>query len=192
MSLPILGYFLMPSVSTFSTSINLLFFYMVCHLHFSNTVATTDLSQTWSTLVLSQPPLTVEVVGTLAVRVLFFLVPALLFLVFDSIIPSLAVGLKTQGASALPTRTGGARGTKGGRGRPQWYSVTGLSLLNICISVALQAAVELLFTEVLRIRSALKITTTLPMPWSIGKDVCRALVLREVSPPIPDNWLQYR
>lgn len=120
-------------------------------------------------------------------RVLFFLVPSLLFLLFDSIIPSLAVGLKTQGASALPARTEGSHRIKAGRGRPQWYSVVGLSLLNIGISVALQAAVELLFIHVLGIRSALKITTTLPMPWSIGKDVGRSLVLREVGLPIYTN-----
>lgn len=119
-------------------------------------------------------------VGTLGVRTLFFLVPSLLFLFFDSAIPSLAVGLKRQGAPALPARTGGVQGTKRGKGRPQWYSVLGLSLFNIGVSIALQAAVELLFTKVFKIRSALKITTTLPMPWSIGKDVVRGLVLREV------------
>lgn len=139
--------------------------------------------QTWSTLVLSQPPLRVEIVGTLAVRALFFLAPALLFLLFDSVIPSLAVSLKTQGAPALPARTGGVQGTKRSKGRPQWYLVVGLSLCNIALSIALQAAVELLFTRLLKIRSALKITTTLPMPWSIGKDVVRGLVLREVSLP---------
>lgn len=162
LSLPILGYFLMP-VSTYGTSLNLLFFYM-----------------TWSTLVLSQPPLGVEVVGILVVRLFFFLAPALLFLLFDSIVPSLAVGLKTQDAPALPTRTGGINGAKKSKRRPQWYSVLGISLLNICLSIALQAAVELLFTKALKIRSALKITTTLPMPWSIAKDVARGLVLREI------------
>ena len=112
---------------------------------------------------------------------MFYLAPTLLFLFFDSTIPSLAVGLKTQGAAALPTRTGGIRGVKRGKGKPQWYSVLGVSLFNICLSILLQAAVELLFTKVLIIPSALKITTTLPMPWSIAKDVVRGLVLREVS-----------
>jgi hypothetical protein len=31
LSVPILGYFLMPSVTTYSASLNLLFFYMVWH-----------------------------------------------------------------------------------------------------------------------------------------------------------------
>ncbi len=38
----------------------------------------------------------------------------------------------------------------------------------------------MLFTEVFHIRSALKVTTTLPMPWSIAKNVLRGLLLREV------------
>lgn len=50
------------------------------------------------------------------------------------------------------------------------------------MSVAIQAGVELLFTEVFSIRSALKVTTTLPMPWGIAKDVGRVLFLREVLP----------
>jgi hypothetical protein len=108
------------------------------------------------------------------------MVPSLLFLVFDSILPSLSVGLKTQGAAALPTRTGGVQGARRGGNRPQWYQVIGLSLLNIFLSVAIQAGVELLFTEAFHIRSALKVTTTLPMPWSIAKDVLRGLLLREV------------
>ena len=91
---------------------------------------------------LSQSPLKVEVVGTLGVRSLFFLVPSLLFLLFDSVIPSLAVGLKTQGASALPTRTGGVQGARRGRSRPKWYLVLGVSLFNIALGVAVQAGVE--------------------------------------------------
>ena len=132
-------------------------------------------SQTWSTLVLSQPPLKVEIVGTLAIRLLFFVAPSLLFLIFDSIIPSLAVNIKTQGDAALPTRGGRKSGN-----RPPWFQVIGLSLFNICLGVAVQAGVELLFTDVFHIRSALKITTTLPMPFSIAKDVARGFVLREV------------
>ncbi|KAH8783965.1 hypothetical protein BGZ57DRAFT_884216 [Hyaloscypha finlandica] len=160
LSVPVLGYFLMPGLTTYSTSLNLLFFYM-----------------TWSTLVLSQPPLKVEVVAVLGTRLLFFLVPSLFFLLFDSIIPSLSVSFKTQGADGLPTRGRGA--TRGGNGT-QWYQIIGVSLLNILLSVAIQAGVELLFTEVFHIRSALKVTTTLPMPWSIAKDVLRGLLLREV------------
>jgi hypothetical protein len=163
LSLPVVGYFVMPSLGTYSASLNLLFFYM-----------------TWSTLVLSQPPLRVEIIGTLAVRLLFFLVPSLLFLLFDTLVPTLAVEIKTQGPSALPTRTAGISGVKRARTRPEWYHVVALSFFNVCAAVAVQAGVEMLFTDVLGIRSALKVTTTLPMPWSIAKDIARGFVLREV------------
>ena len=163
LSVPFLGYFLMPSMATYSASLNLFFFYL-----------------TWSTLVLSQPPLKVEVVGTLGVRLLFFLAPSILFIIFDTLIPSLAVSLKTQGGSGLPTRTGGVAVAKRSKRRPEWYQVIGLSVFNVLLGVAIQAVVELIFTEVLGIRSALKVTTTLPMPWSIAKDLLKALVLREV------------
>lgn len=163
LSVPVLGFLLMPSLGTYSTSLNLLFFYM-----------------TWSTLVLSQPPLKIEVVGTFGVRVLFFLLPSTLFLLFDTLLPSLAVGIKTQEAAALPTRTGGVTGARRGGKRPQWYQVVALSIFNVCLCVGIQAGMELLFTDILHIRSALKVTTTLPMPWSIVKELARSLVLREV------------
>jgi hypothetical protein len=144
---------------------------------------------TWSTLVLSHPPLKVEIIGTLGIRLLFFLAPSILFIIFDSLLPSLAVGIKRQGAPALPTRTGGVAGTRRGKGRPQWYQVIGLSIFNVCLGVAIQALIEVLFTEVLHIRSALKVTTTLPMPWSIAKNLVEALVIREVRRPSPVHSL---
>ena len=106
--------------------------------------------------------------------------PSLLFLIFDTIIPSLAVGIKTQGAAALPTRTGGIK-VKRRSGKPEWYKAVGLSVFNICLTTALQAGIEFLLTEVMDWPSALKVTTTLPMPWSIAKDVLKGLLLREVS-----------
>ncbi|PBP22053.1 hypothetical protein BUE80_DR007061 [Diplocarpon rosae] len=55
---------------------------------------------TWSTLVLSQPPLEVEIIGTLEVRALFFVLFPVLFFIFDSVIPGVAAGIKRQGAPA--------------------------------------------------------------------------------------------
>lgn len=169
----------MPSLASYSTSLNLLFFYMVCTQSKSARVDLT-VYQTWSTLVLSQPPLKVEVVAILGIRLIFFMIPSLFFLALDSIVPSVSVSFKTQGTHALPTRTGGVRVSRKGA-KSQWYNVVGLSLFNLCLGVAIQAGVEFLFTELLQFRSALRVTTTLPMPWSILKDVGRGLVLREVS-----------
>lgn len=152
-SLPALSFLIIPTFSSYSTSLNLLFFYL-----------------TWSTLVLSHPPLKVEILGTLAVRVLFYVLPSTLFLFFDGVLPSAAAGLKAQGNVALP-----GNGEKG-----RWWRVALVSVANVLLELALQAGVEALFTEVLHIRSALKVTTTLPMPWGIAKDLVRGLLLREV------------
>ncbi|QSZ28990.1 hypothetical protein DSL72_003499 [Monilinia vaccinii-corymbosi] len=161
LSLPALGYFLMPSASTYSTSLNFLFFYV-----------------TWSTLVLSQSPVRVEVVGTLAIRLLFFIVPSSLFLLVDSIIPTLSVGVKRQGKRGLPTRTGGMKVSKAKT--PEWYGVVGISLFNILLAVGIQAGLEMFLAGILHCKPALRVATTLPMPWTIGKDILKCLLVREV------------
>lgn len=170
LSLPVLSYFVLPSFGTYATSLNLMFFYM-----------------TWSTLVLSNSPLRVELIGTLAAHTLFFLLPATFFLLLDTVIPTLVVDHKIQGAAGLPTRTGRVKGGRKRKGRPLWWQVVGPSLLNIVISVALQAGMELLLTEVLHVRSGLKITRAFPMPWTMARDVLRALAIREVSISFPNN-----
>ncbi|KAI9827511.1 MAG: hypothetical protein M1832_004861 [Thelocarpon impressellum] len=187
LSLPLLSYLVVPGITTYSTSLNILFFYM-----------------TWATLVLTQPPLRVELIGTLAVRLLFFAVPSLLFLLFDSLLPSLAVNIKSQGAAGLPTRSAarqktpsksrarritGGSGAGAGGGQPSWYFVLAVALANILLGAALQAATETLFTSGLGIRSALKITTTLPTPWHMAKDLLRGLVLREFLQYYPHRFL---
>ncbi|KAI9839896.1 MAG: hypothetical protein M1819_000088 [Sarea resinae] len=158
LSLPALSFLAIPAIGSYSTSLNLLFFYM-----------------TWSTLVLSHSPLNVEIFGTLAIRILFFILPSTLFMLFDSAVPSLAVALKAQGDIALPVR--GSSRSDGGR---KWWLVAGVATVNVLLGVALQIGVELLFTKVLTFRSALKVTTRLPMPWGIFKDLSRGLLLREV------------
>ena len=163
LSLPVVSYLLLPSFSTYATSLNLMFFHI-----------------TWSTLMLSNSPLRVELIGTLAAHTLFFLLPSLLFLLVDTAIPSLVVDYKIQGAAGLPTRTGGVRGGRKRKGAPEWYKVVGLGCLNIALSVKIQAGVEVLLTEVMGMRGGLRITRALPMPWTMAMDVLRALAIREV------------
>jgi hypothetical protein len=163
-SLPVLSYFVLPSFGAYGTSLNLLFFYI-----------------TWATLVLSHPPINVEAVGSLVIRFLFFIIPSTVFLIFDSILPSVAVTLKSQGADALPTRAPAGRRKKAAATTPQyiWWQVMLLAIGNLILGVALQAGVEYLFTKVFKIRSALKVTTSLPFPWAIAKDLGRGFLLRE-------------
>lgn len=149
-SLPMFGYLLGPALSSWSTSLNLLFFYM-----------------TWSTLVLSQPPLVVHIFGILAVRIVFFLVPSLVTLFFDVSLPSLAEGIKHGGRSALPPRDAAALG-----------KLLGLVLLNLAIITAIEGVLSFVFMLIFN-EPVFKTTTTLPLPWGILKHVLILLSARE-------------
>ena len=157
LSIPALSFLIIPTFSSYSTSLNLLFFYL-----------------TWSTLILSNPPLKVELFGTLAIRVLFYIIPSLGFLAFDSAAPKVAIGIKEHGEDALPL----SDEPEGKKSR--WWKIALVSVGNTLLGVALQLGIELLFTQVLHIRSALKITTSIPMPWSMALDLLKGLLLREV------------
>ncbi|RYP00230.1 hypothetical protein DL764_006566 [Monosporascus ibericus] len=153
LSLPIVSYFAAPMLTSWSTSLNLLFFYM-----------------TWTTLVLSHTPLRIELAGTLAVRVVFWLAPSLLFLVFDTLIPSLAESLKYYGRASLPAR----RRTAGALLRQVLLAVVNLLLLT-----AVQAAVSAAAARFLR-RPPFRASTALPLPWQIVKHVLALYTMREV------------
>lgn len=156
LSIPALSFLVIPAFSSYGTTINFLFFYM-----------------TWAILIRSNDPLKVELLGTLAIRLLFYVLPSLGFVLFDSGAPSFAISVKEHGEDALPM------GEKQGGKKESWWKVTLVSIINVLSSVALQMGVELLFTEVFHLRSALKIAISLPMPWSIAKDLFFGLVLRE-------------
>lgn len=157
MSIPALSFLVIPAFTSYGTSANFLFFYL-----------------TWAILIRSNDPLKVELLGTLGIRVIFFILPSFAFLLFDSATPKLAVGMKEHGDKALPmaNEQGGPKG--------RWWKITLISMLNVFIGVAMQTATELVFTQVLHIRSALKISTTPPFPWSIAKELFFGLLLREM------------
>ena len=152
---PFLSVLLVPLLTNYTTSLNLLFFYL-----------------TWSTLILSNSPLKVEFLGTLAVRLLFYLFPSFVFLGFDSLFPSAAVATKEHGEVGL------AAGDEHKNGK--WKRVALFSTVNVLSGVALQVLLEVLLTRGLRVRSALKITTTLPFPFAVGKDLLKVYAAREV------------
>ena len=157
MSIPALSFLVIPAFTSYGTSFNFLFFYL-----------------TWAVLIRSNDPLKVELLGTLGIRVVFYILPSLGFLFFDSATPNLALGIKEHGDKALPM------GEEQGGKRGGWWKVTLISILNVLIGVVIQTATELLFTQVLHVRSALKISTTPPFPWSIARDLLFGLFLREV------------
>lgn len=128
---------------------------------------------TWAILVRSNDPMRLEFLGTLGVRILFYILPSLGFLAFDSATPSLAINMKEHEDIALPMseENGGRKG--------RWWKVALVSIGNVLLGVAIQMGIELFFTQVLHLRSLLKISTTVPLPWSIAKDLMLGLVLRE-------------
>lgn len=149
LSLSGLGLLYSSTWTSWSTSLNILFFYI-----------------TWSTLLLSHHPLKIEVLGTLAVRLLFLWVPSLIFFIFDTLFPSISQGWKIQGTQALPNK--------------QSWRVAGWAILNMVIGVGVQALVEWFLVDLIGWKSALKVASTLPMPGGIVWDVLRGFLLREV------------
>lgn len=152
LSLPILSFFFSTSATSWSTSLNLLFFYM-----------------TWSTLVLSHSALHIQVFGALAIRLVFFLLPALLFLSFDLLLPSLAETIKYDGADALPPRD------------PKFLAKQLLlALFNIVLQSGLEAGVSLGLTYVVGPAPPFRTTTTLPLPFAIIKQLGWLYLAREI------------
>lgn len=151
LSLPIVSYFFSTSLTSWSTSLNLLFFYM-----------------TWSTLVLSHSPLRIELIGVTAIRTVLWLIPSLVFLLFDTLVPSLAESIKHTGASALPPRDAA------------YISRTvGLAILNLALESAVESALSLGLTTAIG-NPIFRTSTTLPLPWQLIKQLALLFAAREV------------
>jgi len=151
--LPFLSFLALPFFGSTSTSVNLVLFYL-----------------TWSSLIWTHDPLDVEAYGTLATKLLAFLIPSIGFLGFDLVLPSLSASTKAKGKKQLPARYD----------RQKLATVAGWSIFNIVLSVALQAGIELVLTKVLHMRSALRVSTLVPTPWGMAKELGQAFVLRGV------------
>ncbi|GAB7365508.1 hypothetical protein MBLNU230_g6581t1 [Neophaeotheca triangularis] len=149
--LPLLSFLALPFFGGSATSINLVFFYL-----------------TWSAIIVSHDPLHVEIYGTLLVRGICFLLPALGFLAFDCAIPSLSSSIKARGDAHLPQRLH----------RQKLLKVIVVATFNTLLAVALQAALEYLATTILHTRSILKVTTAVPLPWNIAKHLVYGLLCR--------------
>lgn len=151
--LPLLSFLALPFFSSTSTTVSLGFFWL-----------------TWSAFVWSYDPLQVEVYGTTAARLLFFLLPGLMFLAFDLMVPSLSVSMKASGEKQLPSKL---RQRKVGR-------VVAVATFNTLLGLFLQAAVEYVLTEVVHFRSLLRVSSFIPTPWKMAKDVLLALAARGI------------
>lgn len=157
--LPFLSILLIPTTGSYSTTLNFFFFYI-----------------TWSTLILSHPPLRVEFIGTLVIRLVFYIFPSLFFAGFDALLPSAARSFKSEGLgpAALPLQRASRKRTL------RYLRFVGFSLLNVLLATIVQILLEILFTRVLGMRSALKVVTAPPSPFSIIKHIVFGYVLRDV------------
>jgi len=163
-SLPLASLFAIPMLSSWSTSVNLVFF-----------------SLTWTTLAMSYSPLQLELFGPLFLRTMLYLLPSALFLLIDTAVPSLMVELKAQRDMGLAARQKG--------GTAKLRRVVGWSIFNVLLAVGLQAGTEWLVTDVFKMRSLLLIKGSrwsfnhLPNPWSLFKHAVIGVLSRNVSQP---------
>ncbi|KAG5934475.1 hypothetical protein E4U59_006149 [Claviceps monticola] len=152
LSIPLLSYVFFPTKgASVATSVNLISIYM-----------------TWSSLVFSHHPLEIHLSGLFVLRVIFWLIPSLVFLLFDIGVPSLAEGLKHGGRSSLPPRN-----------VRKLAKLLGLAALNVFLWMAVEAIVTMAYTLVFK-KHIFKMSSTLPLPWTITKQCTFILVTREV------------
>lgn len=156
--LPLLSLLLIPALSSYTTSLNVLFFYM-----------------TWTTIVMSHPYIRIELVFSLLARTLAFILPSVLLFLFDILVPSAAILWKRNGEQSLPM------GKKRGGIRLQDIKVVCWSLFNVLFGVFLQAVVEFILIQILGLPSALNGSMFLPTPWGMVQYLGFLVVFRDVS-----------
>ncbi|OAL54428.1 hypothetical protein IQ07DRAFT_268413 [Pyrenochaeta sp. DS3sAY3a] len=160
-ALPLGSFLAIPMLSSWSTSLNLVF-----------------LSVAWTTIAATYSPLQLELFAPFVLRVSLYIIPSLVFLIFDVGVPSLSTEFKAQGQMGIPTRQKG-----GGR---MVRRVAAWSCLNVLLTVAVQAGIEFLVTDVFRMRSLLLIKGSkwglnhLPYPWTMIKHAIIGLLSRNV------------
>ena len=148
-----MGYFGLSNILSsnyVASSLNVLFFYM-----------------TWATLILSHPPLRIELLGSFAIRLIFYWIPTLIFTAFDNLMPGLSNDLKIR-RGRLPS------------GRDQfWIGINALT--NQIIATALQGLIHFAYSRLLMHKTPVfDIGTTLPMPWTLLTEILFIFSVREI------------
>ena len=148
-----MGYFGLPALfgsTYFASSLNILFFYL-----------------TWTTLVLSHPPLGIELLGSFAVRIIFYWIPTLLFTLLELMMPGISDDLKTRRGKQITVDV------------MLWVGL--ITFINQVIATGIQGLLHALFAYILTPKYPLfNIGTTLPMPWNIIKHTLMVLSSREI------------
>jgi hypothetical protein len=161
-TLPLASFLAIPMFSSWSTSLNLVF-----------------MSLAWTTVAATYSPLQLEFFAPFLLRLVLYIIPSTIFLLFDIGLPSLAVEFKAQGEWGIATRQRG--------GKAKVRKVVLWSCVNVLLVVGAQALVEFLVTDVLRMRSLLVIKGSrwglnhLPNPWTMIKHALIGGLTRNVS-----------
>jgi hypothetical protein len=161
-TLPLASFLAIPMFSSWSTSLNLVF-----------------MSLAWTTVAATYSPLQLEFFAPFLLRLALYIVPSTIFLLFDIALPSLALEFKAQGEWGIATRQRG--------GKAKVRRVVLWSCINVLLIVGVQALVEFLVTDVLRMRSLLVIKGSrwglnhLPNPWTMIKHALVGGLARNVS-----------
>ncbi|KAL2835895.1 hypothetical protein BJY01DRAFT_252274 [Aspergillus pseudoustus] len=164
-TVPALSVFVLPTLSAYSSRLNLLFFYM-----------------SWTTLVLSLPALRIEMMGTLVARLVFWIIPSCTFFLFDALVPNLAVNLKEGGEGALPS------GSRRHRASRHIFFVPGVCLANFVLSFGCQWLFEQ-GLEYIKFRPAVQVTIAVPLPWHIATHLFLGFLFREILSYSVHRWL---
>ncbi|KAK6519771.1 hypothetical protein TWF506_000069 [Arthrobotrys conoides] len=154
-----------------ASSLNLFFFWM-----------------TWTTLIMSHPPLRVELIATFFVRFIFFLLPALIFTLFDNLLPSLAgkepyVTSKPASRKKVTVPTGKGKKKKtlevSNLNRGTLFAIF-MTVGNLLLGIAVQGLLEYIAVDIFRRQRLLKISSTFPYPWDMARGIAYAMFLREL------------
>ncbi|EGU76916.1 hypothetical protein FOPG_16429 [Fusarium oxysporum f. sp. conglutinans race 2 54008] len=151
LSLPIISYLLSPASASWSTSLNIFFFYVQ-----------------WTTFVLTHTPFRVRLIGSLATRIILFLIPSLVSLLFDTGVPSIAESIKFGGRASLAPRDARLLTRQ-----------LGLVLVNLLCVTLLEGASHLAFRYVVG-ENDFNPTALLPLPWQLAKHLVLMMTGREV------------
>jgi hypothetical protein len=186
--LPLLSLFAVPFFGGSTTRMSLVAFYLTWSaLLLRSALSMSRGSIVQLTCLCSHDPLKLELYGTLAIRLIFFVLPALLFLAFDCGFPQLSKNIKARGKRSLP----------GQLGRNRVLEIAGVAIGNILLAVLVQAVLEFLWVRVFHFRSLLKGVSrvpTIPLPWSVAINLIQGFALRGAAHYVVHRYLlhEYR
>ncbi|RDW76496.1 sterol desaturase family protein [Aspergillus mulundensis] len=159
----------LPTVSDYSTRLNVLFFYM-----------------SWATLKMAHTAMWLELSGTVLVRVFFYFLPSIIFFVFDVAAPGIAASFKKQGEAGLPT------GSKSSWPTSREAKIAGWAVANFVLGLSAQWMVEGVLSKTTR-GPAVKATLSVPLPWTMTGQLFWGFLIREILSYAIHRWgLHYK